>query len=73
MELYINRCLGDHLNNKDVYEEVSKIDALIIQEKNFRWIFEYFIDTSNKIPESDRKIFKETLVGDGDAMNIQHL
>jgi len=69
----INRCLEDHLNNKDVYGEVSKIDALIIKEKNIRWICEYFIDTSNEIPESDRKFFKETLLGDRNAMNIQHL
>ena len=73
IKLYSNRCLGDHLNNKDVYEEVSPTDTLIIQEKSFRWICEHFTDTSNVISKSDRKFFKETLVGDRDAMNIQHL
>ena len=36
-------------------------------------MYEYFIDTANKIFESDTKFFKETLVGDHDVMHIQHL
>ena len=73
IELYINRCLGDHLNNTDIYEEVSPIDAMIIQKNNFRWICEHFIDTANEIPKLDRTFFKETLVGDRNVLNKQHL
>ena len=73
IELYISRCLGDHLGNTDIYEEVSPIDAMLIQENNFRWICEHFIDTANEIPESDRKFFKETLVGNRDVLDKQHL
>ena len=67
IEFYISRCLGDHLDNTDIYEEVSPIDAMLIQENNFRWICEHFIDTANEIPILDRKSFKETLVGDRDG------
>ena len=73
IELYISRCLGDHLDNTDIYEKVSTIDAMLIQENNFRWICAHFIDTANEIPVSDRKFFRETLVGDRDVLNKQHL
>ena len=73
IELYITRCLKDHLNKSDTYEEVTEMDALLIQEDNFRWICKRFIDTTNEISDFDRKFFKETLIGERDATNRQHL
>ena len=73
IELYITRCLKDHLNKADTYEEVTEMDALLIQEDNFRWICKRFIDTTNEISDFDRKFFKETLIGERDATNRQHL
>ena len=73
IELRITRCLNDHLNKADTYEEVTEMDAILIQEDNFRWICEWFIDTTNEISDFDREFFKETLMGEQDATNRPHL
>ena len=63
---YIDLCLRNHLNNKNNYCEVDETEAAIIDETNFRWICERFIDFPVKgtVTKSERKFFIASLCGD---------
>ena len=63
---YIDLCLRNHLNNKNNYCEVDVTEAAIIDETNFCWICERFIDfpVKDTVTKSERKFFIASLCGD---------
>ena len=46
IDYYIQRCLTDHLNQTNTYQELSEMNAGILNEDNFRFICAHFIDDS---------------------------
>ena len=73
LEQYINRCLSDHLDKKATYQELSELDAVILNENNFRWICGTFIDKPPKVlSEEDRKFFIDSIHGKRDGLKRMH-
>jgi hypothetical protein len=63
---YITRGLADHLLNTTNYRELAMEEALLINETNFRWICERFLDYPEKgtVTKNEKLFFERTLFGD---------
>ena len=73
IEQYINRCLNDHLDKKETYKELTELEAVILNENNFRWVCETFIDKPPKVlSEEDRKFFIDSIHGERDGLKRMH-
>lgn len=62
---YINRAFDDHLNNPINYKEIIEEDAHLINETNFRWICERFIDyrDPDTVTDKEKLFFQRSLCG----------
>jgi hypothetical protein len=70
---YINRCLTDHLNNTDTYKELPELEARILNDMNFRFVCEHFIDDkSATLTEQAKAFFRNEILGMRDGQGIQY-
>ena len=62
---YINQAFDDHLNNPINYKEIIEEDAHLINETNFRWICERFIDyrDPDTVTDKEKLFFQRSLCG----------
>ena len=70
-ELYNRRAFEDHLDNPTNYKEIQADEARIINETNYRWICERFIDAPSPgdVNDDERTFFLRSLCGDRDAVD----
>ena len=70
---YINRCLTDHLNNAATYKELPELEARLINDNNFRFICEHFIDNRKAtISKQAKAFFQNEILGMRDGQGIQY-
>lgn len=62
---YTRRALEDHLNNTSNYKEIQEAEAKLINETNYRWICERFIDRPkpNTVSANENLLFPHSLCG----------
>jgi len=70
-ELYNRRAFEDHLDNPTNYEEVLEDKARKINETNYRWICERFIDypSPGDVSPDERTFFLRSLCGKRDPVD----
>lgn len=75
IDVYINRALDDHLDNKSNYKELEEREAVLINETNFRWICERFLDhpDANTVTAMEQLFFERTLFGKRDKNKVMQL
>ena len=73
IEQHINRCLSNHLVKKETYKELTELEAVVLNEKNFRWVCKVF---NNKLQEAfseeDHEFFIELIHGKVDGFKRMH-
>ena len=73
IEQCTNRCLSNHLVRKETYKELTELEAVVLNEKNFRWVCKVF---NNKLQEAfseeDNDFFIELIHGKLDGFKRMH-
>ena len=71
IDRYINKCLDDHLNKTDTYQELLEIDARLLNEENYRFLCKHFIDDKHAtLTDQAKTFFKNELLGFRDGKGI---
>ena len=62
---YINQAFDNQLNNPINYKEIIEEDAHLINETNFRWICERFIDyrDPDTVTDNEKRFFQRSICG----------
>jgi hypothetical protein len=65
IDTYIERALNDHLNNPINYKEIYNDEASLINETNYRWVCERFIDYREKgaVSDMEKLFFERSICG----------
>jgi hypothetical protein len=70
---YINRCLINHLSNDATYKELPDLEARILNDENYRFICEHFIDDKTATLTTQAKaFFRNEILGMRDGQGIQY-